>query len=348
MTETHTAPVYDEPSPRLLHSLFFVEQVCLALTVQIGAIALCAWVFPASQRFLPLALLHISPVQALCALFTAISFFLSEPTRSIRLRALGWSCAALTLLLSGACIFLGYCLLPPGIAQYFPSLAAAPALSALHGGDPLRSAIVFALLAVISILTSSSAATGKRVADILKVAVCLLVMNLFWEFSMKLIGALPANSPRSISPEKLVCLALLTYVAVLRESEFPLFRIYLGSSMGSRVARWLLPVLFSLQWIRELVRARLTIHPIFLPFYTTPILASIASLVMITLVLVIALRINRLESSIRDLTLRDGLTGLYNVKGFHLLAESALLNARRAQLPFSVLFIDLDGLKKIN
>ncbi|MDE3162403.1 MAG: GGDEF domain-containing protein [Acidobacteriota bacterium] len=348
MKDLHTAPVFDEPSPRLLHSLFFAEQVCLALTVQIAAIALCAWVFPASQRFLPAALLHISPVQALCALFTAISFFLSEPTRSIRLRAIGWFCAALTLLLSGACIFLGYCLIPPGIAEYFPSLASGAALTALHGGDPLRSASVFALLAIISVLARSGATAANRIADVLKIAACLLVMNLFWEFTLNLVGALPANSPRSISPEKLVCLALLTYVAVLRESEFPLFRIYLGSSMGSRVARWLLPILIVLQWIREVIRARLTLHPIFLPFYSAPILASIASLVMVTLVLVIALRINRLENSIRDLTLRDGLTGLYNVKGFHLLAESALLNARRAQLPFSVLFIDLDGLKKIN
>ena len=348
MTDTHTAPVYDEPSPRLLHSLFFVEQVCLALTVQIAAIALCAWLFPDSQRFLPSALLHISPVQAFCAFLTAMSFFLNEPTRSIRLRAIGWFCAGMTLLLAGACLFIGYCAIPPGFAKYLPSLASGPALTALHGGDPVRTAITFALLALISVLARVGAKVATRIADILKVAACLLVMDLFWEFTLKLVGALPAGNLHGISPELLLCLAMLTFAGTIRESEMPLFSIYLGSSMGSRVARWLLPILIFLQWAREVIRARLTLHPIVDPFISTPVLASIASLVMFTLVLVIALRINRLEHSIRDLTLRDGLTGLYNVKGFHLLAESSLLNARRAQLPFAVLFIDLDGLKKIN
>jgi len=42
------------------------------------------------------------------------------------------------------------------------------------------------------------------------------------------------------------------------------------------------------------------------------------------------------------------LTGLYNLRGFHLLAEQALRLAQRSQLPLSVLFIDVDNLKAIN
>jgi diguanylate cyclase (GGDEF)-like protein len=36
------------------------------------------------------------------------------------------------------------------------------------------------------------------------------------------------------------------------------------------------------------------------------------------------------------------------MRGFYLLAEQTLRLAQRAQLPFSVIFIDLDGLKQIN
>ena len=48
------------------------------------------------------------------------------------------------------------------------------------------------------------------------------------------------------------------------------------------------------------------------------------------------------------LTLRDELTGLYNLRGFHLLADQAPRLAQRSNLPFSVMYIDLDNLKHTN
>jgi diguanylate cyclase (GGDEF)-like protein/PAS domain S-box-containing protein len=52
----------------------------------------------------------------------------------------------------------------------------------------------------------------------------------------------------------------------------------------------------------------------------------------------------RLES----LSLVDDLTGLYNRKGFFALAEHRVKLANRTGAPFSVAFVDLDGLKRIN
>ena len=66
------------------------------------------------------------------------------------------------------------------------------------------------------------------------------------------------------------------------------------------------------------------------------------------LLLVVVWRINSMEVEIHDLSLRDELTGLYNLRGFSLLSEQALRLAQRSQLPLSVLFIDLDQLKQIN
>jgi diguanylate cyclase (GGDEF)-like protein len=77
-------------------------------------------------------------------------------------------------------------------------------------------------------------------------------------------------------------------------------------------------------------------------------MASVATMTSFALLVYLALRINRMQTEIQDLTLRDELTGLYNVRGFHLLADQALRLARRAQQPFSVLFVDIDDLKKIN
>jgi len=56
----------------------------------------------------------------------------------------------------------------------------------------------------------------------------------------------------------------------------------------------------------------------------------------------------RAEAEVRQLSLTDELTGLYNRRGFFLLAEQQLKIARRTQTSYFILFADLDGLKKIN
>jgi diguanylate cyclase (GGDEF)-like protein len=103
-----------------------------------------------------------------------------------------------------------------------------------------------------------------------------------------------------------------------------------------------------LPFLREAGRMRL-LHDGLLPqHYVSAILASSVAVLSFGLLIVLAWRINGMEKEIQDLSLRDELTGLYNLRGFHLLAEQALHLAQRSQLPFSVLFIDLDNLKQIN
>lgn len=51
---------------------------------------------------------------------------------------------------------------------------------------------------------------------------------------------------------------------------------------------------------------------------------------------------------LQHLSHNDELTGLYNRRGFLLLAEQHLKTARRNQLPFLLVFFDLDRLKQIN
>ncbi len=51
---------------------------------------------------------------------------------------------------------------------------------------------------------------------------------------------------------------------------------------------------------------------------------------------------------LEELTLRDELTGLHNRRGLQAIGEQALFRARRDGTPVAILFIDIDGLKKIN
>jgi diguanylate cyclase (GGDEF)-like protein/PAS domain S-box-containing protein len=56
----------------------------------------------------------------------------------------------------------------------------------------------------------------------------------------------------------------------------------------------------------------------------------------------------RMEAEIREMSLRDLLTDLYNRRGFITLAEQQLKAANRAKRPLKLTFIDCDGLKWIN
>jgi diguanylate cyclase (GGDEF)-like protein/PAS domain S-box-containing protein len=54
------------------------------------------------------------------------------------------------------------------------------------------------------------------------------------------------------------------------------------------------------------------------------------------------------EGELRAASLHDDLTGLYNRRGFVLLAEQRLMENRRSGAPLAVVFADIDGMKAIN
>jgi diguanylate cyclase (GGDEF)-like protein/PAS domain S-box-containing protein len=56
----------------------------------------------------------------------------------------------------------------------------------------------------------------------------------------------------------------------------------------------------------------------------------------------------RAEEELRNISLRDALTGLYNRRGFLAMADQQLLQALRDKREFLLFFVDVDGLKKIN
>lgn len=56
----------------------------------------------------------------------------------------------------------------------------------------------------------------------------------------------------------------------------------------------------------------------------------------------------KFQAELKNLSIHDELTGLLNRRGFITLAEQQQKMAHRAQTPLLMLFIDLDGLKKVN
>ncbi len=334
----------NQPDPDLLHRLFFVQQVCLALVIQIAVVALCAHPFLSLSRLLPPSLSEMHPSYALAALFAAVSLFLSDMDRSSRWQRLSRGFAVLTAVAAVASFFDQSFFIALGHAG---SMAAHP-LAPRFDGAHVSSGTALILLSIVLILIRAITPIAGRVADIAAAALCLVALILLSEFLFGLFHV-PGSSTTSLArTATLVCLVMLTIVAVLRRAERGAFSIFLGSGIGGRIARALGPILLVMPFLREAGRARLVRADLVPAPYTTAIFASVATVVSFALLLFLVSRINKMETEIHDLTLRDELTGLYNVRGFNLLAGQSLRLAQRAEVPFSVIFVDMDDLKRIN
>lgn len=60
------------------------------------------------------------------------------------------------------------------------------------------------------------------------------------------------------------------------------------------------------------------------------------------------IELKQAETEVRNLSMTDDLTGLYNRRGFLLLSEQQQKIARRTKNPFLLIYADMDGLKQIN
>jgi diguanylate cyclase (GGDEF)-like protein len=334
----------DQPDPALLYRVFFVQQICLALVAQVAAIAFAIRIFTPLAHLLPTAWTGMDACLALAALSCTLSFFLSESGRTRRMLLLSRLFAILTGMIP-ALVFLGPAFyISPGLKAFLNAGQAA----SQHGRSSLLPLIAFALLAVVALLVRATRRQVHHVTDVCTACLCLVVLILFSECIFGALRIFIPSVTAFTSPLTLACLVPLTVVAALRQAEHGAFSIYLGSGIGSRIARFVSPVLIALPLLRETARAHMINSQLLPANYATAILVSVATGISFVLVLFLAWRINSMETKIHDLTLRDELTGLYNLRGFNLLAEQALRLAHRSGVPFSVLFIDLDNLKVIN
>ncbi|MBK7653756.1 MAG: GGDEF domain-containing protein [Betaproteobacteria bacterium] len=84
-------------------------------------------------------------------------------------------------------------------------------------------------------------------------------------------------------------------------------------------------------------------HPINLAW----LIAVNVTVVLGTVAMMVAWR-EEVEQTLRDLAMKDPLTGLLNRRGFFDLGEAALARARRHSVPWVLMMLDLDHFKRVN
>ena len=340
--QSRTFPV-DEPNQDLLHKAYLIEQICLVLAAQVALINLLSHFAAFVSNLLPAVMLHMRASSLLAVFCAALALFCTEANRSARIHRIGTVFAVLTTLIACTKFWSQSFQAFARFDQFFdgPQLAAAAATS-------LASACAFALLGIVILLIRSRRYVSGRIADAFTSCLALLVLILISE-TVYGMAHIPGSSTEGLPPlPTLACLALLTLASVVRRAEYGIFSAFLGNGIGGRVARLVTPILLILPFLRELGRAHLMNAQLVPTRYATAILTSVATIISFALLLLLVRLMNGMQNEIHDLTLRDELTGLYNFRGFNLFAEQAFRLARRARLPFGVLFIDMDNLKIIN
>jgi diguanylate cyclase (GGDEF)-like protein len=344
MTKNLPLVTFERTDLHLLDRLARIQRVCLAIVMLIAGLTLAAWILSGRGVTVPAGVRLMKVNTALALLASAVSLAFSQPHRSRGSFILSNGLAALAGLL-GAESLVEHAL---GISLGVDTLLASDSSSFHPGLMSPQAGSSFVLLAVVLFFVRAERGIARYIADFIAVALSVLVLIVVSGYLFGATSPFTVAPSNWTSPQTLFSLALLSFVVLGRRAEYGAFGLLLGRGIGSRIARILTPILLLMPFLREFGRARL-IHNRFLPeHYTTAILASTAAVVSLATLLIISWHINNLEKEIHDLSLRDELTGLYNLRGFHLLAEQALRLAQRAKLPFSVLFVDLDNLKQIN
>lgn len=333
-----------QPDSDLLNRLFFVQQVCIVLVLQMGVVALLGRYSVSLRPFLPQALAATPPFSAGVSLLCAVALLLLEPGRSKRAVQLGKAVAGSVAGCAVGAFVVRILLVPNGL------LAALQAHLAQAGANPpsVIAPAVFFLLAATIALVHSRRPVLSAIADAMACLLSLAVMALAMELLFSLCEGGDTGLNEITTPQTVVCLLLLTVVTLLRRAEYGILSFFLGYGMGSRIGRTILPALFIFPFIMELFRIQLQRAQILPQHYLSALLTACATLLGAVLLFIMASRINKMQNEIQDLTLRDELTGIHNVRGFYLLAEQSMLLAKRAGTEFGVLFVDLDNLKQIN
>lgn len=335
-----------DPDEAVLEKLAVTERVLLASVVVIAMVNLIAWAIPLAGSVPIGTWRFMSAESTLAALLGAFSLNFTGANRSDRMNRVGLLLAvALTLL----CVaVLGENLLHISLGIDIPFESGPESSLAFAARFPSQTAAGFGLLGLTLVLAKVRKRVASLTEDLLTAGLVVFVLTLL---SGQVTAMLHLFGPQIYvrsSTQSIACLFLLTWVAFFRRARIGVFSILLGRGNGSKLARGLSPILLVLPYLREGLRAHFINWRRMPPHYATALLASIAMVVSMAMLLYLAWRINYMEIEIHSLSIRDELTGLYNLRGFTLMAEQALRMAHRSGDPFSVLFIDLDDLKQIN
>lgn len=282
---------------------------------------------------------------ALLILMSLASLLATERSRSNWMKMVGFVLGLGVFVLAGLTVlqFADINLLPVN------TMLAPDPYGKFPGRPSLQASIGFVLMGAALCTLGGRARRTLQVADAMAMLLLLFLLS-FVGSTLFSSGESPGWSlKRQLAPETFVCLCLLTVLVALRRMEpGGIFHIFRERGMGGRTARLAAPAALAFPFVLSGLREVMTRFHLLAANYVIAFAPAVTAVLALLFVMLLARRNRDLETALHDLSLRDELTGVYNRRGFHLLAEQAFREAVRASSGFSVIFLDVDDLKLIN
>jgi diguanylate cyclase (GGDEF)-like protein len=332
------------PDHRVLKTLVFVRYICLFAVGLVSSIVFFAWVVHPFASILPHGWKLMKANTALCTLLSTASLALCNPRFSRRTNLISRALIIPALLLTLAIVCHNF----TGRFPRIETLFAADAASQNPGRMSPHATFSFLLLSNIILAIRVRRRPFSQIVDAATVFLGLLILIYASGYFFGAIHLVGPTSQNWVGPQTLFCLFLLTLVTFNYRAQFGIFSVMIGDTIAGKTARIAAPFALILPYIFAVVRGFVVKLNLMQNEYATAIATSCLAILAFCLILLLSRRISALEQSIRNLSLRDELTRLYNRRGFYVLAAQALRLAHRSGNSFSVLFLDVDDLKQVN
>ncbi len=309
-----------------------LHKAAIAFATVICGVILLAWLLPDAAATLPSGweLMHIST--AINGLLAVSAIVLIRRKRSLSLMA-----AVICLAVSAFSLLAHSELnMPAGTAQ---SSAVPPLMS-------VQTALYFLILSLLLLALQHPHGRSIMAASlsILLLIVCIYLIAGYLFSAEKMYAQ---SEIIRTSPQTLMTMFFLLTAVMTHPGNPDLQHFFIKDDLSGHTARLLLPLTLIIPLAAvlagmELVRRNIPMH------YAAAITATMICAVMFLAIYSLALKLRTLELEIQKSSASDELTGLYNVKGFHLISAKITELAIRHQASVCVIYFDLDDLKTVN
>jgi diguanylate cyclase (GGDEF)-like protein len=342
-TLTEVSKPASQKDPKYLARFITAQNICFAIAGSIATIVLVGWLVPVVGSALPEGWSLMKANTALVILLSCASLILTQPQHGITAFRTGYSCGLMVFVLAGATLF-GHL---AGQSLWLDTLVAEDIGAEMPGRMSLQTAIYFMLLS-ITLVFRRRQQSKNHFLDAVTIALIIMVLMIFSGYLFGALHLFGHSAETRTSPHTLISMVLLLLASVVSRLRSDFFSIFVGIGIGSHIARISIPWTIGLPFIIISIGA-FSMTQGWLPLsYAAALTATTTSILLFTVVLWLARKINTLEMDLRDKSLTDELTGVHNRRGLYLIGEHMLLEANREKTSLTVLYFDLDGLKAVN
>jgi diguanylate cyclase (GGDEF)-like protein len=334
----------NQPDLQVLATLGAIHRVLLALVSGFATITLVGWLVPPIGHILPPHWTMMKANTAFLIFLCALSIRFSEPRQSKAAVRISRVLASLAIFV--ATVF--FCERLRGVSLPIDTFLTADAASPNPGIVSIESCGTVLLMGFVLRNLRARKALLAHLVDAVTLCIILLMLTFTSRYFFGVSHVFGATQQDPMSPQTFLSLGILTWLIVNRRAEYGAFSVLIGSQIGGRTARFAAPCALLLPYAFSLART-LAVRSIRISDSSaTALTTTVLSVLAFCLVLALGRKTNDLENAVRELSLRDDLTCLYNRRGFYVLAEQAFRLTQRSNEPFFVLFLDVDDLKKTN